>query len=328
MHSRAFGAAAAPARVVPGASSKTRPPAARPARAPRGWRDDSPLAPPEDARARKNKKKSRRERQRDRVFAEEVKGGDGDGKGDASSAVLRTVDLGQGKSVALYVPSDVAGVAGDRIARENLERFRDALYGAGDVVWPASIALARLVSHCPSLVAGKRVLEIGAGLGLVGNAAAKAGAAEVLMVDLDADVLQLARRSVPENIPEDPSLANVETLDWDGVPDDWPADRFDVVLAADVLYDDDAARGSRTSSHARCAPVVAVKAAPWRWCATRSRGNTGTRSRTRRRRGGSRLWRRSFRDTRGCDSCRRPGWTSRARRRERERRRHRRRGDG
>ena len=243
MHSRALGAAAAPARVVPGASSKTRPPAARPARPPRGWRDDSPLAPPEDARARKNKKKSRRERQRDRVFAEEVKGGDGDGKGDASSAVLRTVDLGQGKSVALYVPSDVADVAGDRIARENLERFRDALYGAGDVVWPASIALARLVSHCPSLVAGKRVLEIGAGLGLVGNAAAKAGAAEVLMVDLDADVLQLARRSVPENIPEDPSLANVETLDWDDVPDDWPADRFDVVLAADVLYDDDAARG-------------------------------------------------------------------------------------
>ena len=243
MHSRAFGAAAAPARVVPGASSKTRTPAARPARPPRGWRDDSPLAPPEDARARKNKKKSRRERQRDRVFAEEVKGGDGDGKGDASSAVLRTVDLGQGKSVALYVPSDVADVAGDRIARENLERFRDALYGAGDVVWPASIALARLVSHCPSLVAGKRVLEIGAGLGLVGNAAAKAGAAEVLMVDLDADVLQLARRSIPENIPEDPSLANVQTLDWDDVPDDWPADRFDVVLAADVLYDDDAARG-------------------------------------------------------------------------------------
>lgn len=241
MHSRAFGAAAAPARLVPGASSR-RPPAARPAHPPRGWRDDSPLAPPDDARARK--KKSRRERQRDRVFAEEVKGaGDGDGKGDASSAVLRTVDLGQGKSVSLYVPSDVADVAGDRIARDNLERFRDALYGAGDVVWPASIALARLISHCPSLVAGKRVLEIGAGLGLVGNAAAKAGAAEVLMVDLDADVLQLARRSVPENIPEDPSLASVQTLDWGDVPEGWPADRFDVVLAADVLYDAEAASG-------------------------------------------------------------------------------------
>ena len=132
-----------------------------------------------------------------------MKGGDGDGKGDASSAVLRTVDLGQGKSVALYVPSDVADVAGDRIARENLERFRDALYGAGDVVWPASIALARLVSHCPSLVAGKRVLEIGAGLGLVGTPprSRRRGGSQ----DLDADVLQLARRSVPENIPEDPS---------------------------------------------------------------------------------------------------------------------------
>eukprot|EP00982_Pelagococcus_subviridis_P010482 31000-Pelagococcus_subviridis.AAC.10 len=73
--------------------------------------------------------------------------------------------------------------------------IRDELYGAGDVVWPASVALARLLAHCPSLVRGKRVLEIGAGLGLVGVAAMGAGASEVCFADVDAGVLAMTSRS-------------------------------------------------------------------------------------------------------------------------------------
>jgi hypothetical protein len=73
--------------------------------------------------------------------------------------------------------------------------IRDELYGAGDVVWPASVALARLLAHCPSLVRGKRVLEIGAGLGLVGVAAMGAGASEVCFADVDAGVLAMTSQS-------------------------------------------------------------------------------------------------------------------------------------
>lgn len=163
--------------------------------APRGWRDDSPLDGGSDGVANvkngKNKKKPKLEKLK--VGAK--------GKGSAADATLKEIDLGQGKSVMLYTPNDVADldVAADRISLETLESFRDELYGAGDVVWPASMALARLVAHCPSLVKGKRVLEVGAGLGLVGNVAAQAGAAEVLMVDYDPEVLELAAESAAAN---------------------------------------------------------------------------------------------------------------------------------
>ena len=147
-------------------------------------------------------------------------------------------------NASVYVPTNVADVESDEITYEALESCRDSLF-RGDGFWPASVALARLLAHCPSLVANKRVLEIGAGLGLAGNAAAKAGAASVLMVDRDADMLALAKRSAVENAPHDPGMCRVETLDWSAVPNEWCAERdqkFDVIVAADVLYDEESAR--------------------------------------------------------------------------------------
>ena len=67
----------------------------------------------------------------------------------------RSLHVGQGKTVSLYTMSDTVAdldAAADSINYQTLESFRDELYGAGDVVWPASLALARLVAHCPSLV--------------------------------------------------------------------------------------------------------------------------------------------------------------------------------
>jgi hypothetical protein len=153
----------------------------------KGWRDDSPL----DAGDATTRSRAKRSKTRKRG------GTTGTGKGTEEGCELRAIDLGQGKSVELYVPRDdaVADVDGDRVSREVLEGFRDELYGAGDVVWPASVALARLLAHCPSLVRGKRVLEIGAGLGLVGVAAMGAGASEVCFADVDGGVLAMTSRS-------------------------------------------------------------------------------------------------------------------------------------
>jgi predicted nicotinamide N-methyase len=47
------------------------------------------------------------------------------------------------------------------------------------------LALARYVLDNPSVVAGRRVLDLGAGSGLVGIAAAKAGAREVIAAEVD-----------------------------------------------------------------------------------------------------------------------------------------------
>src|SRR5207244_4324967 len=52
--------------------------------------------------------------------------------------------------------------------------------------WAGGQALARYVLDHPEIVRGKQVLDIGAGSGLVGLAAAKAGAAGVLAADIDA----------------------------------------------------------------------------------------------------------------------------------------------
>ena len=199
-----------------------------------GWREDSPLAPPDASKKKKSKRNRRKEGAKPRV--------EGGGKGEVDGAELNVIDLGQGKSVSLYVPTNVAEVEGAVSAggvQDLLDTYKDALYGAGDVVWPASIALGRLIAHCPSLVQGKSVLEIGSGLGLCGCVAAHAGASRVVMTDVDAEMLQLAAKSAAANV-SDGCHVETRTLDW-GAVNDWPEREFDVVIAADVLYDGDAA---------------------------------------------------------------------------------------
>jgi predicted nicotinamide N-methyase len=52
--------------------------------------------------------------------------------------------------------------------------------------WAGGQALARYILDNPAIVDGKTVLDIGSGSGLVGLAAARAGAAHVLAADIDA----------------------------------------------------------------------------------------------------------------------------------------------
>lgn len=51
--------------------------------------------------------------------------------------------------------------------------------------WPGSMAIARYIFDRPGLVAGRRVLDYGAGSGLAAIAAARCGAAEVIACDVD-----------------------------------------------------------------------------------------------------------------------------------------------
>ena len=60
----------------------------------------------------------------------------------------------------------------------------DAETAIGARVWRSSYLLARYLEVAPELVAGKSVVELGAGCGLVGMAAAELGAATVLLTDL------------------------------------------------------------------------------------------------------------------------------------------------
>ncbi|WP_292247577.1 methyltransferase, partial [Mesorhizobium sp.] len=51
--------------------------------------------------------------------------------------------------------------------------------------WAGGTVLARYILDRPQTVAGRRVLDLGAGSGLVGIAAAKAGARAVIAAEID-----------------------------------------------------------------------------------------------------------------------------------------------
>jgi predicted nicotinamide N-methyase len=101
--------------------------------------------------------------------------------------------------------------------------------------WAGGQALARHVLDHPELVAGRRVLDLASGSGIVGIAAAKAGAAAVVASDSDARARVAAVRN---------AALNGTTLDVVGdllAGDEAELD-VDVVLAGDVFYEQPMAR--------------------------------------------------------------------------------------
>ncbi|SDH70206.1 class I SAM-dependent methyltransferase [Pseudomonas panipatensis] len=93
--------------------------------------------------------------------------------------------------------------------------------------WASGLALARWLAEYPQWVRGKRVLDFGAGSGIAGIAAVKAGAAEVVACDLDPLALAASRANAELNGVELGYSADFFAED----------DRYDLVLVADVLYD-------------------------------------------------------------------------------------------
>jgi predicted nicotinamide N-methyase len=75
-------------------------------------------------------------------------------------------------------------------------------------IWPASVLLAQLLWQRPQLVRAQRVLELGAGMGLVGLAAMRCEAQTVLMTDLDAKALAHVRTNIARNAPPPPPRAS------------------------------------------------------------------------------------------------------------------------
>ena len=93
--------------------------------------------------------------------------------------------------------------------------------------WASGLALARWLAERPQWVAGKRVLDFGAGSGIAAIAAAKAGAAEVVACDLDPLALAASRANAELNGVR---LSYSEDFFQE-------QDRYDLILVADVLYD-------------------------------------------------------------------------------------------
>jgi predicted nicotinamide N-methyase len=65
--------------------------------------------------------------------------------------------------------------------------------------WPGGVALARHLLDHPGLVAGRSVMDLGAGSGIAGIAAARAGAARVTAVDTDPAARAAVARNAARN---------------------------------------------------------------------------------------------------------------------------------
>jgi len=101
--------------------------------------------------------------------------------------------------------------------------------------WAGGQGLARYVLDHPETVAGRRVLDVASGSGLVAIAAAKAGAGTVLAGDIDENALAAAALNAAAND------APVVTPGLVDLADDAAAEGAEVVLAADVFYQRDMA---------------------------------------------------------------------------------------
>ena len=129
-----------------------------------------------------------------------------------------------GRELALLAPRDRDGLLSEEaFAQEEFMPYWAEL-------WPSALALARVVARRP--LTGRRVIELGCGLGLPALAAALAGG-RVLATDWSADSVAMTARNAERN---DVAL-DAAVFRWDAPPEPlgppWP-----LVLASDVLYEE------------------------------------------------------------------------------------------
>ena len=98
------------------------------------------------------------------------------------------------------------------------------------VLWRSGVALAHELESMR--LRGLRVVELGCGLGVPSIAAARAGAG-VLATDADGEALELVERNAAAN------GVRVETarVEWSAADELVARGRFDLAIAADVLYE-------------------------------------------------------------------------------------------
>jgi predicted nicotinamide N-methyase len=98
------------------------------------------------------------------------------------------------------------------------------------VLWRSGVALARELEGVP--LRGRLVVELGCGLALPSLAAARAGG-DVLATDEEAEALTLLARNADANDVD----VETATVDWAEPGELVGRGPFDLVLAADVLYE-------------------------------------------------------------------------------------------
>jgi predicted nicotinamide N-methyase len=137
--------------------------------------------------------------------------------------ITETISLPAGE-LRLLRPRDAAELPDDR------EIEWAPLVPYWSVLWRSGVALGRDLGR--RSVDGLRVVELGCGLGVPSLAASRAGAT-VLATDASAEALELLALNASHN----GLVVETERVDWTMPAPLLARGRFDLVLAADVLYE-------------------------------------------------------------------------------------------
>lgn len=160
--------------------------------------------------------------------------GDALGSADIAGVGYRTYTFGSG-----------VGAEGTVVAL----RCSTESFGGGaetsTVVWPAGRHLANYFCSRPSLLKGRRVVELGCGCGTVGLAVARACSPNsVLLTDNQPAAILNAQHNIDVNelTSDGPVAVAVESCDWAEVAADMSTTSsslrlIDTIIAADVTYD-------------------------------------------------------------------------------------------
>ena len=224
--------------------SRGRTRARAPTVAPRGWRDDSPLVDEAEAKSSKRAERAQARSTRRRLEASGAETVVGVGKGDSASARLTKIDLGQGKSVDLHVPSDVADVSG-AVSPETLAHPKRRC--TAPATWCGPRGWRSRGSSRTARRSWRANAFLRSGLAWASSATPRCARARARSACATSTATCCAsqRRAPWKTRPEDPSRAATLVLDWSAIPETFcvsVGEKYDVVVAADVLYDASAAR--------------------------------------------------------------------------------------
>jgi predicted nicotinamide N-methyase len=116
------------------------------------------------------------------------------------------------------------------------ERYSSEPYWA--YIWPSGVVLAGAIARDPSVLRGRRVLELGPGVGVTTVAALQAGA-DLVIADAAPESLAFCAFNALEHTGIEPNAVH---FNWRMPSSELfavAADGFSLVLAADVLYEDE-----------------------------------------------------------------------------------------
>ncbi len=106
------------------------------------------------------------------------------------------------------------------------------------LLWPSGMALAEALMATPEIASGRRTLELGCGLGVTATAALACGA-RLWAADLFAEALLFCRYNTLRNAGRSPQPVLVNWRTELGRAACMAAGPFDLLLGADVLYEEE-----------------------------------------------------------------------------------------